>query len=170
MHKRILIVGDAGRGKSTFAERLSKKTGIPCCSTDDFYWKVKFTEPRDQQESVEQIKKIYEKDEWIVDGSTRRLIQGGLEKADVIYHLTFPSILPQYYFLTTRYFKRKNEKITALFKMLRHVTYKKYKRGYGAHLPPLRDILKPYAYKVITLTSMREINKCIDSINSDLRK
>ena len=80
MNKKILIVGDAGRGKSTFAKNLSEKTGIPAYSTDDFFWKTKYTEPRDRPESVEMINRIYENDEWIVEGSTRRLIQPSLEE------------------------------------------------------------------------------------------
>lgn len=64
-------MGASGRGKSTFAARLSAKTGIPHCSTDDFYWKVKFTERNDKPKSIEDIRKVYEKEEWIVDGSSR---------------------------------------------------------------------------------------------------
>jgi len=165
MNKRILIVGDAGRGKSTFAERLSKKTSIPFCLTDDFYWKTKFTEANNKQKSIDEIKKVYEKEEWIVDGSTRHLIHGGLERAHIIYLLEFTHIFPQYYFLITRYLKRKNEKLIDLWGMLKHVTYKKYKKGYGNHLPSLHDMLKPYQNKVVRLTSLKEINKCLNAMN-----
>ena len=57
-HKKILILGDAGRGKTTFAEKLSKKISIPYYSTDDFFWKVKFTEANDKAKSVEEISNI----------------------------------------------------------------------------------------------------------------
>ena len=49
---RILIVGDAGRGKSTLASKISAKLGIPHHSTDHFYYEVKFTKIRDRQESI----------------------------------------------------------------------------------------------------------------------
>ena len=159
MNRRILIVGDAGRGKSTFAERLSAKTGIPCCSTDDFYWKVKFSEPNDKQKSIEDIRKVYAGSEWIVDGSTRHLTQDGFEKADIIYFLQFDSLLQQYWFLITRHFKRDNETLAGLLELLVHVTYKKYKKGYGNHLPSLKDMLENYKEKVVRLATLKEINE-----------
>ncbi len=158
MYKRILIVGDAGRGKSTFAKKLSEKTGIPSYSTDDFYWKTKFTEPNNKQTSITDIQKIYEQDEWIVDGSTRHLIIGGLEKAHIIYFLEFTHIIPQYYFLIKRFFTRKFERFSDLWALLKHITYKRYKKGYGAHLPSLREILKPYADKVVRVTSLKQLH------------
>lgn len=159
MNTKILIVGDAGRGKSTFAEKISRETGIPFYSTDDFLWKIKFTELRDKLESIEGIRKVYESERWIVDGSTRHLIQDGLERADIIYLLQFDYLLSQYYFLITRYFKRDNEKLTNLFGLLKHVTYKKYKKGYGNHSPTLKKILKPYQTKVVRFTTLKEIHK-----------
>jgi adenylate kinase family enzyme len=93
MNKRILIIGDGGRGKTTFAEKLSKKTGIPFYSVDDFFWKTKFSEPADKQQSVQAIEEVYKRDEWIVEGGSRPLIKTGIEKADIIYLLKFNSII-----------------------------------------------------------------------------
>jgi adenylate kinase family enzyme len=150
-------MGDAGRGKSTFAEKLSKKTGIPVYSTDDFFWKVKFTEPRDRAESERMISEIFKKSEWIVEGSTRRLLNEALPLADQIYLLEFKNILLQYVVLIKRCFSREHERLIDLWKLLKHVTYKKYLKGYGTHMPPLKEMLKPYAHKVKSLRSFKEI-------------
>jgi adenylate kinase family enzyme len=163
-HKKILILGDAGRGKSTFAKRLSKKISLPHYSTDDFFWKIKFTVPNDKEKSVEEISHVYDKNEWIVEGGTRRLIQKGLEKSDVIYLLKFENIIHQYYFLIKRNLMRKHENFVDLWNLLKHVTYKKYKKGYGNHMPHIDDLLEPYKDKVVKLNSMNEINQYINSI------
>jgi len=47
--KKILIVGDYGRGKTTLAQKLSRKLGIPYYSTDDFYWEKKFSKKQDKE-------------------------------------------------------------------------------------------------------------------------
>ncbi len=49
--RRILIVGDSGRGKSTLAKSLSQKLNIKQYSTDDFFWKEKFSIPEDKEAS-----------------------------------------------------------------------------------------------------------------------
>ncbi len=166
MSNRILILGDSGRGKSTFAKKLSEKMGITFYSTDDFYWKNKFTEPNNKEQSIKDIRKIYDQDEWIVEGGTRHLTQRGMEVADTIYLLEFNNILAQYYFIIRRSLGRKNERLIDLYKLLRHITYKKYKKGYGNHLPTIREMLKIYEDKVIHLRSLKEIRKCLDSIKS----
>jgi len=166
MKKRILILGDSGRGKSTFAQKLSNKLGIPFYSTDDFYWKTKFTEQNNKQQSMENIGKIYEKDEWIVEGGTRHLTEKGMELADTIYLLEFNNILAQYYFLIRRSLNRKHERLIDLYKLLKHNTYKKYKKNYGNHFPKINEMLKPYENKVIHLCSLREINNYLDSIKT----
>jgi len=78
--------------------------------------------------------------------------------------LEFKRIIPQYYFLIRRFFKRENERLIDLWRLLRHVTYKKYKKGYGNHMPPLKEMLKPYDNKIVRLVSMKDINKCIGNI------
>jgi len=36
--KRILIIGNAGSGKTTFAKKLAEKTGLPLIHLDRLYW------------------------------------------------------------------------------------------------------------------------------------
>ena len=86
---KILIVGDAGRGKSTLASKISAKLGIPHHSTDDFFYEVKFTKVRNRKESVEKILKIYKNDKWIIEGTTRHLFEHGLDSADKIINLKY---------------------------------------------------------------------------------
>lgn len=163
-YKKILILGDAGRGKTTFAEKLSKKVSIPLHSTDDFYYKIKYTELNDKEKSVEEIGRIYSQSEWIVEGSTRRLAQGGLEKSDIIYLLGFKHIIGQYYFLIRRHFRRDNESLLGLWQLLRHITLKRYKKGYDNYAPSLHELLEPYKEKIIKLNSLKEIHKHLESI------
>ncbi len=164
--RKILIVGDAGRGKTTLAKNFSKETRIPYYQTDDYLWKVKFTIPNDKKKSEEEISEIYKKSEWIIEGTTRRLFRKGIEKADVIYLLEFNSIFYQYYYLIKRFLTRKNERIIDICRLLKHVTYKKFKKGYRNHLPPLREMLEPYNHKVVRLTSLRDINQLFVSKNN----
>ena len=59
---RIIITGDAGRGKSTLAGKLSEKCGITHHSTDDYFYEFKFFKPRDRVKALEEISKLYKYD------------------------------------------------------------------------------------------------------------
>ena len=106
-HKKIVIIVDSGRGKTTFAEKL----GIIKHSTDDFFWEIKFTKPRDKKESVEMIEKYLDHDSWIIEGTTRHLTEKALPLADIIFYLTYSNIFSQWLTIIKRSLKRKNENI-----------------------------------------------------------
>lgn len=161
---RILIVGDAGRGKSTLASKISAKLGIPHHSTDDFYYEVKFSKIRDRKESIEKVKKIFKNEKWIIEGTTKHLIEPGLHSADRIIHLRFKNIPTQWTVLFKRYFKRDNETIQGLFKLMRHVLYKKYHLGYRKGKLTPTEFINPHKHKVITLSSFKEIDEFINSL------
>ncbi len=161
---RILIVGDAGRGKSTLASKISAKLGIPHYSTDDFYYEVKFSKVRNRPESIEKIKEIFKNDKWIIEGTTKHLIDPGLHSADKIIHLRYKSILTQWIFLIKRYFQRENETIGGLYKLMRHVLYKKYHLGHRKGKPTPTEIIDPHKHKVVTLSSFKEIDEFINSL------
>jgi len=156
--KKILIVGDAGRGKSTLALKLSQKLKIPHYSTDDFYYEVKFSKVRDRQESIAKISEIFKKEEWIVEGTTEYLLEAGLHSADKIIHLKYRNILTQWLLIIKRYFQRDNDTVLGSLKLMRHVLYKKYGLGYrkGKRTPTI--LVEPRKHEVITLSSFKEIN------------
>jgi len=161
---KILIVGDSCRGKSTLASKISAKLGIQHHSTDDFYYEVKFTKIRDKKESIDLISEIFQSKRWLIEGTTKHLIEPGLHSADIIIHLRYKSILTQWIFLIKRHFKRDNETIRGTYKLMKHVLYKKYHLGYRKEKQTPTEIIEPHKHKVITLSSFKEIDNFLNSL------
>jgi adenylate kinase family enzyme len=164
---RILIVGDAGRGKSSLASKISTKLGIQHYSTDDFYYEIKFSKVRDRPESIYKIKEIFKNEKWIIEGTTRHLILPGLDSADIIIHLRYKNIPTQWLVLIKRYFNRSGEvieNIGGLYKLMKHVLYKKHHLGYRKGKPTPTEIIELHKHKVITLSSFKEIDDFIESL------
>lgn len=160
--KKILIVGDAGRGKSTLAELLSKKMNVSWYSTDDFYWKIKFSEKQDLVVAKEEMTKVYDSSKWIVEGTTLDLVQIGYEKADTIIYLVFPTILHQWIQILRRHNQRSHETWKDVFKLLKHVLYKRYSIGYKKNTVTVKETLQPFWSKVITISSFKNIDRFVD--------
>src|SRR4029453_3590665 len=47
--RRVVVTGMAGAGKSTFAQQLSAKTGLPVIHLDVHFWKPGWVEPSDTE-------------------------------------------------------------------------------------------------------------------------
>ena len=164
---RILIVGDAGRGKTTLALRLSEKLGLPANSTDDIFWKKKFTVKENAATGALKAQALYSGERWIVEGTTASLWEAGLPLAEVIVHLRFRSLIEQWYVILKRAWRRKNEAVyqeslLSVMLLLRHVTYKRYGLGYKKNDLTTEQDLLPYADKVIELHDHSEIEAFLD--------
>lgn len=160
--KKILIVGDSGRGKTTFAKTLSQKLNIKYYSTDDFYWKIKFTVPNNKQKSAKKILRIYSKKSWIIEGSTRSLIKEGIIKSDIIFHLVYPNLLSQFWSLFKRKLTREEERWIDLFKLYKHLVQKRYKIGPQKDKIRLDEMIGPFKNKVVKLCSFNQINQLLE--------
>jgi len=159
---KILIVGDSGRGKTTFAHKLGDKLSIPVHSTDDIFWKVKFSVEEDPAVRLQKIADIYAKDTWIVEGSSESLLEPGFEKADKIYYLRFENVFVQFFIIIRRFLVTKEGSLAHLFEHLRHNFYKRYKLSYKKHDPNLQEKLAPYMQKVTKLNSYKSIKAVLD--------
>ncbi len=167
-YKKILIVGDAGRGKSTLAIELSKKLRIKSYATDDFFWKKKFSVREDRKQSMVNISKVYDqdKDSWIVEGSTRSLVEGGLAKAEIIVCLKYPNLITQFWNLYQRNRTRDNESIIDLFKLYKHLILKKFKIGDQKNKLGIEEMIKKYNEKVVCLKSFAEVDDFRQSLEN----
>lgn len=160
--KRILIVGDSGRGKSTLAEKLSNKLEIKHFSTDDYFWKIKFTLAEDKQTSIRNISRIYDNESWIVEGSTRSLIREGIEKSDQIIYLVYPNIISQFWTLFKRKLSRKEERWSDLLGLYAHLLRKRFKIGAQKDKIGLEEMLQPFSHKIVRLSSFKDIDSFVN--------
>ncbi len=160
---RVLIIGDAGRGKTTFAHKLSERLKLPMYSTDDFFWKVKFSEPTNREESINNIIKVYSNNDWIMEGSSTHLFKPGLERADVIIILNFKNIFLQWWALLKRNKQRENESVLDIVKFLIYITRKKYNIGYKKAITN-KKLLEPFIPKIIVLKSFKEIDTFLKEV------
>ncbi len=89
--KRILIIGNAGSGKTTFAKALAEKTQLPLVHLDKLFWCGEWEHlSRDEFDAVLQIE--LEKDEWIIDGNFSRTIPHRLKYCDTVFYFDLPAI------------------------------------------------------------------------------
>ncbi len=161
---KIIITGDAGRGKSSLASKISEKLKIPNYSTDDYFYEIKFSKPRDRKESLEKISEIYKNDSWIVEGTTAWLLNPGMELADTIIYLRYNNIFSQWFILLKRGLSRKDEKIKRTLALMKHVFYKRYSLGYKKGKMTHIEFIEPYKDKLTILSSFKEIDEFLKNL------
>jgi adenylate kinase family enzyme len=162
-NNRIIIIGDAGRGKSTLASKLSVKLDIPHHSTDDYFYEIKFSKIRDRQEALKQITEVFKKDKWIIEGTTIWLLEPGIGSAYIIIYLQYKNIWSQWLSIIKRHFARKDN-LKGTLALMRHVFYKRYGLGYKKGKMTHKEFIEPYKDKVITLSSFKDIDNFIKSL------
>lgn len=90
--KRILIIGNAGSGKTTFAMALAEKTGLPLVHLDKLFWRGKW-EMLPKEEFDPLLQTELEKEEWIIDGNFSRTLPHRLKYCDTVFYFDFPAAL-----------------------------------------------------------------------------
>lgn len=163
-YSKILIVGDSGRGKTTLANKLADKLEIKKYSTDDLFWEVKYTKPRDKAISIDIVTELCKKEKWIIEGSTKHLIAPGLESADLILLMRFKTIFHQWFFISKRHFvqRHKTESLKTFFILLRHVYYRRFNLGYKKGSVTLEKFIEQYDKKVILITSFKQVHEILE--------
>lgn len=88
--KKVIVIGCPSSGKTTFAEKLNKCTGLPLYYLDAIWHKPDKTHiPR--EEFDERIKDIFNTPEWIIDGNYGRTIEMRMKECDTVFLFDLPT-------------------------------------------------------------------------------
>lgn len=88
--KKVIVIGCPGSGKTTFAEKLQKRTGLPLFYLDAIWHKPdKIHISRDEFDS--KIKDVFALPEWIIDGNYGRTIEMRLQQCDTVFLFDLPT-------------------------------------------------------------------------------
>ena len=87
--EKVIVIGCPGSGKTTFAEKLNKCTGLPLFYLDAIWHKPDKTHiSRDEYD--ERLAEILETDQWIIDGNYSRTIESRLKHCDTVFLFDLP--------------------------------------------------------------------------------
>jgi adenylate kinase family enzyme len=87
--ERVLIIGNCGAGKSTFARELAKQVKLPVIHLDSEYWKPGWI-PMSDEEFDSYILGVLKQPRWIIDGNYKRTLPLRMKYADTIIFLDYP--------------------------------------------------------------------------------
>ena len=84
--RRVLVVGCAGAGKTTFALRLAAALGLPIIHLDIEYWRPGWhhTPPDEWQSRVDELSG---REAWVMDGNYGGTLDRRLARADAVVFL-----------------------------------------------------------------------------------
>lgn len=90
--QRILIIGNAGAGKSTFAAALAEKLRIPLIHLDRIFWRGNW-EHISREEFDGKLQQVLATPQWIIDGNFNRTLPHRLAYCDTVFFFDMPTAL-----------------------------------------------------------------------------
>jgi adenylate kinase family enzyme len=87
--ERILVYGVTGSGKTTLAERVSARTGLPWHPVDDLTWEPGWV-PVAPEEQRRRVAEICAGERWVLDTAYSQWIDVPLARAQLIVALDYP--------------------------------------------------------------------------------
>jgi len=86
---KVIIIGCPGSGKTTFAEKLHKCTGLPLYYLDAIWHKPDKTHIS-REDFDKRMSEIFCEKKWIIDGNYKRTIEVRLKECDTVFLFDLP--------------------------------------------------------------------------------
>ena len=90
--QKVIIIGCPGSGKTTFAEKLNKITGLPLYHLDAIWHKSDKTHIT-REDFDKHISDIFDTPGWIIDGNYNRTMEIRLKQCDTVFLFDLPTEL-----------------------------------------------------------------------------
>ncbi len=87
--KKVIVIGCPGAGKTTFAEKLKNKIGLPLYYLDAIWHKPDRTHIS-REEYDARLAEILALDSWIIDGNYSRTIESRILTCDTVFLFDLP--------------------------------------------------------------------------------
>ena len=87
--RRVMIIGQPGSGKSSFARALGHATGLPVHHMDRIHW-LPGWRPRPREEKLRLVRAVEAGEAWILEGGLSATYDERAARADTIVHLHAP--------------------------------------------------------------------------------
>lgn len=87
--KKVIVIGCPGSGKTTFAEKLRDRTGLPLFYLDAIWHRPDRTHISREEFDV-RLAEILAGDAWIIDGNYSRTIETRLRACDTVFLFDLP--------------------------------------------------------------------------------
>jgi adenylate kinase family enzyme len=84
--RRVLVMGNSGSGKSTFARALGATTGLPVTHIDQIFWLPGWVQAP-TSEYVARLDAVLACERWIIDGTNPSTFDRRMPRADTIIWL-----------------------------------------------------------------------------------
>ncbi|MEM7499263.1 MAG: DNA topology modulation protein FlaR [Pseudomonadota bacterium] len=81
--RRVMVLGGAGAGKSTFARALGGRLSVPVVHLDSLYWESGWV-PAEEAVFLARIEEAVRGDAWVMDGNYSRTWPMRLARADTV--------------------------------------------------------------------------------------
>jgi adenylate kinase family enzyme len=89
--QRILIIGCPGAGKTTLANKIAARSGLPLTHLDKLYHDNRFNYAEDALAWRNRVQKLVDEPAWIIDGNYKSTFDIRMPRADTIIYLDYPT-------------------------------------------------------------------------------
>ena len=86
--RKIIILGCAGSGKTTYSRKLHEITGLPLIHLDNIWWKPDRSHIS-REDFDRKLNEILRQDEWIIDGDYSRTYEPRFKACDTVIFLDY---------------------------------------------------------------------------------
>jgi adenylate kinase family enzyme len=88
--EKVIVIGCPGSGKTTFAEKLYNKTGIPLYYLDAIWHRADRTHIS-RDEFVDRVGEIFKEKSWIIDGNYAATVEQRIIECDTVFLFDLPT-------------------------------------------------------------------------------